>query len=134
MSKNNRQFLVSPKTFYAIKDQPKSSLNKFSKTEHMVTSAEQRPKPSGLRSEVSKFSGWVTVDEKKGIIRKNAPETEVGKQKLTEEEKRKNRPGWMTHIDPSSISRIPGNSYRNWDLPVSRSLFAVDTYRHGMDT
>mgnify|MGYP004558534241 CR=1 FL=1 len=68
------------------------------------------------------------------MIRKNAPETEVGKQKLTDEEKRKNRPGWMTRIDPSSIKRIPGNSYRNWDHPVARSLFAVDTYRHGMDT
>jgi hypothetical protein len=35
------------------------------------------------------------VDEQKGITRKNAPETEIGKQKLSEVFKRKNRPEWM---------------------------------------
>jgi hypothetical protein len=30
------------------------------------------------------------------MTRKNAPETEIGKQKLTEMEKLRNRPQWMT--------------------------------------
>jgi len=53
------------------------------------------PRAQGLRSEVSRFNGWITVDEQKGITRKNAPETEIGKQKLSEVFKRKNRPEWM---------------------------------------
>ena len=48
------------------------------------------------RVEISKFTGWVTVDEAKGMIRKNAPETEIGQQRLTYVQKLSNRPSWMT--------------------------------------
>lgn len=109
-------------------------LNEYTKPRVMYTSAESCESPSGLRSEVSRFAGWVTIDEKKGMFRKNAPETEIGKQKLTEQAKRKNRPEWMTQVNPSLIKRVPGNSYRNFDLPMARSLYDVDTYRHNFDT
>jgi hypothetical protein len=134
VSKNYRHYLASPKIFYGIKGQPKSSLNEYSKPEILVTTGEKREPISGLRSEVSKFSGWVTIDENKGMFRKNAPETEIGKQKLTEAAKRKNRPEWMTQVDPNLIKRVPGNSYRNFNHPVSRSLFDVNTFRHNFDT
>ena len=37
-------------------------------------------------------------------------------------------------MNPALIKRVAGNSYRNFNLPVSRSLFDVDTYRHNLDT
>jgi hypothetical protein len=77
ITKNHRNFLVSEKTFYGLNS--RNRLNEYSKPQNLITSAETTPKQSGLRSEISKFSGWVTVDEIKGIKRKNAPETEIGK-------------------------------------------------------
>ena len=79
VSKNYRQYLVNPKVFYSLKGHPRSSLNDYSKTQNLVTTAEHRDCQQGLRSEVSKFSGWVTIYESKGMYRKNAPETEIGK-------------------------------------------------------
>ena len=78
-SKNDRNFLASQKVFFNVKNLPKSVLNEYSKPECIVSSANGKSLPEGLRSEVSRFTGWVTVDEKKGMFRKNAPETEVGK-------------------------------------------------------
>ena len=79
VTKNYRNYMVNPKVFYSSKGHPKSSLNDYSKPENLVTSAEHVEGQSGLRSEVSKFSGWGTIDESKGMFRKNAPETEIGK-------------------------------------------------------
>lgn len=111
----------------------KSSLNEYSKTESLITRAETTAPKEGLRSEVSKHAGWVTVDEAKGMYRKNAPETEVGKQKLTAEAKRKNRPEWMTYGDHDKHVRLPGSTTRVYK-PVARSLWDIDTYRHHFDT
>ena len=125
---------MSPKVFYGFKDFSKGKVNQETKPECLLTSAEWRGKATGLRSEISPICGWVTVDEPNGMFRKNAPETEIGKQKLTEEGKRKNRPAWMTRVDPSKIKRVPGNSYRYFDYPATRSMFDCHTHRHNFDT
>lgn len=78
VSKNHRQFLISTKGFYNLK-QMRNQLNAFSKTDSLQLKADQMARATGLRSELSKFNGWVTVDEAKGMTRKNAPETEIGK-------------------------------------------------------
>lgn len=134
VTKNSDLVLTSPKTFYGYKDLSKAKLNQATKPECLLTSGEWRGKAKGLRSEISPICGWVTVDEQNGMFRKNAPETEIGKQKLTEEGKRKNRPAWMTRVDPSKIKRVAGNSYRYFDYPTTRSVYAGQTYRHNFDT
>lgn len=71
------------------------------------------------------------MDEKEGVVRKNAPETEIGKQKLTAEAKRKNRPEWMTQGN-HYLHSYKGHPKLN--EPITRSLFDIGTYQHNFNT
>lgn len=59
----------------------KSSTKEWNRPDYMTLERKEPKKVN--RVEISKFTGWVTVDETKGMIRKNAPETEIGQQRLT---------------------------------------------------
>ncbi len=50
---------------------------------------------------ISKFTGWITVDEDAKNSRKNAPE--VCKKPLTESQKLKLKPSWMEKSFETSI-------------------------------
>ena len=85
-------FHEAKKPFYNCNKSVKPEKD-FSKPDYM--SLPERPKNQSNRLVVSQFTGWLTVDEKNGIIRKRAPETEMGQQKLPEDKKLINRPSWM---------------------------------------
>lgn len=50
-----------------------SEYRNFSKPDYLKL-AEQKAEITGNRQMLSKFNGWVTVDEELSISRKNAPE------------------------------------------------------------
>lgn len=92
MSVKLSAFHEAKKPFYNCEKSEKP-VKDFSKPDYMMLP--ERPRNESNRLVVSQFSGWLTVDEKNGIIRKRAPETEMGQQKLPEEKKLINRPSWM---------------------------------------
>lgn len=69
------------------------------------------------------------MDEAAGVFPKNAPETEIGKQKLTAEAKRKNRPEWMIQGAHHQLKKE-----KERQDPFTRSLYDIGTYRHNFNT
>lgn len=94
------------------------------------------PEPTGNRQVFSQFSGWLTIDESRGMRRKNAPETEIGQQKLNEEQKLSQRPAFiydhmMSLPKPKPLDEVFSTGRRP---PHDRSVFEYLTYRHNFDT
>ena len=75
---------------------------------------------------VSRFNGWLTIDPSMQMTRKNAAELYIGQQKLTEEQKMKVRPDFMSKYRPNQHVDKGEPQY-------DRSVFESNTYRHSYD-
>jgi hypothetical protein len=77
---NTSKFNESHRPFYNLK-KGGSPIREYNRPDYLTLT--HHPKQEGNRTIVSRFTGWLTVDERKGMVKKNAPETEIGQQKLT---------------------------------------------------
>lgn len=82
VSRKLSDFHEEKKPFYNL-NASQSPVKDYSRPDYMILPEKQ--KSNANRLIVSRFSGWVTVDDKNGLIRKYAPETEMGQQRLTED-------------------------------------------------
>lgn len=83
LSLNPNQYVSSRKVFMNLRNQTQhveGQYRNFSKPDYLKIY--QRSSLEGNRAVVSKFTGWVTVDENSNLTRKTAPE--VAKCPLTE--------------------------------------------------
>lgn len=139
MSNNPNSFVSSRKVFTNLrKYAANGDYRNFSKPEYLkireppIREGSKDGLDLGNRQVISRFTGWVTVDEDSKLTRKNAPE--VTKQPMTENQKMKFKPSWMEQKFETTQSTEDLLKNKKVRPTTTRSVFEAGVYRHNLDT
>jgi hypothetical protein len=82
---NSNDYMENSKTFFNLKGTSKEFGDIVTKPDYMIMNKPSKPQPTETHSLISKFNGWVSVNESQKLTRKNAPE--IAKEPLSEYQK-----------------------------------------------
>lgn len=149
LSANPNDYYSSRKVFMNLRNQTmnvEGQFRNFSKPDYLRVSDQPQggdadPENLGNRSVLSKFAGWITIDEKTNLTRKNAPE--VVKNSLNEKQLMRFKPSWMEKkFETNSVMNLedlqqdlePAGKLSRQRPGTTRSVFEVGSYRHHFNT
>lgn len=113
ISVNTNEYMASEKTHFNLTNLRKD-LRAFTKPDYMHLPGGIKHSPTETRSVVSKFQGWLSVNDSQKLTRKNAPE--IAKVPLSDFQKLQFKPHWMA-------PKVNAPTADTDELPSARNQF-----------